>query len=71
VFAGIVLIVLILFFFCIPKMRDPTPHVRAGEVSSMDAMRLTQMPIWMHLLNPVLGAVGVLLGARMKRLPAV
>jgi hypothetical protein len=67
VFAGIILIILILF--CIPKMRDPTPHVRAGEISSMDAMRLTQMPIWMHLLNPVLGAAGVLLGARMKRLP--
>lgn len=68
VFAGIILIVLIVF--CIPKMRDPTPHVRAGEVSNMDAMRLTQMPIWMHLLNPVLGAVGVLLGARMKKLSA-
>jgi hypothetical protein len=69
VFAGIILIILILF--CIPKMRDRTPHVRAGEVSNLDAMRLTQMPIWMHLLNPVLGAVGVLLGARMKRLPTV
>lgn len=67
-FAAVVLIVLILF--CIPKMRDPTPHVRAGEVSSMDAMRLTQMPMWMHVLNPVLGAVGVLLGARMKKLSA-
>lgn len=67
VFAGIVLIILILF--CIPKMQDPTPHVRAGEVSNMDAMRLTQMPVWMHVLNPVLGAVGVLLGARMKKLP--
>lgn len=67
VFAGIILIILILF--CIPKMRDQTPHVRAGEISNMDAMRLTQMPTWMHLLNPVLGAVGVLLGARMKRLP--
>ena len=69
VFAGIILIILILF--CIPKMRDRTPHVRAGEVPNLDAMRLTQMPIWMHLLNPVLGAVGVLLGARMKRLPTV
>jgi hypothetical protein len=67
VFAGIILIILILF--CVPKMRDPTPHVRAGEISSMDAMRLTQMPTWMHLLNPVLGTAGVLLGARMKRLP--
>ena len=64
-FAAIVLIILVLF--CIPKMRDPNPHVRAGDVSYMDAMRLTQMPLWMHVLNPALGAVGVLLGARMKR----
>jgi hypothetical protein len=67
-FAAIVLIILVAF--CIPKIRDPNPHVRAGDVSYMDAMRLTQMPLWMHVLNPVLGAVGVLLGARMKKLPA-
>lgn len=64
-FAAIILIILILF--CIPKLRDPSPHVRAGDVSFMDSMRLTQMPVWMHALNPVLGAVGVLLGARMKQ----
>jgi hypothetical protein len=64
-FAGIVLIILVLF--CLPKVRDPNPHVRAGDVSFVDAMRLTQMPLWMHALNPVLGAVGVLLGARMRK----
>jgi Co/Zn/Cd efflux system component len=64
-FAAIVLIILVAF--CIPKIRDPNPHVRAGDVSFMDSMRLTQMPLWMHVLNPVLGAVGVLLGARMKK----
>lgn len=66
-FAAIVLIILVLF--CIPKMRDPNPHVRAGDVPYLDAMRLTQMPFWMHVLNPILGAVGVLLGARLKPLP--
>lgn len=66
-FAAIVLIVLVLF--CLPKMRDPNPHVRAGDVSYMDTMRLTQMPVWMHVLNPILGAAGVLLGARMKKAP--
>jgi fatty acid desaturase len=64
-FAAIVLIILVAF--CIPKMRDPNPHWRAGDVEFGDAMRLTQMPLWMHVLNPILGAVGVLLGARMKR----
>lgn len=66
-FAAIVLIILVLF--CIPKLRDPNPHWRAGDVEFMDAMRLTQMPFWMHVLNPVLGAVGVLWGARMKKAP--
>jgi hypothetical protein len=65
-FAGIILVVLILF--CIPQMRDRTPHPRAGEISYMDAIQRTQMPIWMHLLNPVLGGLGVLLGAGMKKL---
>jgi hypothetical protein len=64
-FATILLIVLIAF--CLPKMRDRSPVWRAGDVPFMDAMRLTQMPLWMHVLNPVLGAVGVLLGARMKK----
>jgi len=64
-FAAIVLIMLVLF--CLPKMRDPNPHVRAGDVSFVDAMRLMQMPLWMHMLNPVLGAIGVLLGARMRK----
>jgi hypothetical protein len=63
-FALIIFLVLILF--CIPKIRDRTPHVRAGRVSSTDAMRLTQMPVWMHVLNPFLGALGVLLGAGKK-----
>lgn len=64
VFAGIILVVLILF--CIPKIRDRTAHERTGDVSVMSAMQLTQMPIWMHLLNPILGAVGVLIGARAR-----
>lgn len=65
-FAALILITLIVF--CIPKIRDPRFHVRAGEVSYLDSMRLMQMPVWMHLLNPILGAAGVLLLAR--RLPA-
>jgi hypothetical protein len=53
---------------CIPAMkRNPdAPNVRAGEVSNFEAMRLEVSPMWFHLLTPVLGAAGVLLGARMK-----
>ena len=63
--AGILLIGLVLF--SMPKLRDPTFHIRAGEISMTDAMSLAQMPTWLYLASPVLGAVGVLIGAR-KRL---
>ena len=64
------LIVLVLgILLCLPKMRED-PHVRAGDVPTLQVMQLAQMPVWMHVLTPVLGAVGVLLGARMKKLSA-
>ena len=59
---------LIAIFLCIKAMRRDTGglHVRAGEVTKLEAVQLAVGPTWMHLLNPVLGAAGVLLGARMK-----
>lgn len=66
VFAFIVFLAGILL--CLPALMrdDESPHVRAGEVPNMQAMQLAVAPDWMHLLSPVLGAAGVLLGARMK-----
>lgn len=61
------LIILVLgIILCLPKMRED-PHVRAGDVPTLQVMHLAQMPAWMHVLNPFLGAVGVLVGARMKK----
>jgi len=61
------LIVLVLgILLCLPKMHED-PHVRAGEVPTWQVMQLAQMPAWLHVLNPILGAVGVMLGARMKK----
>lgn len=61
------LIILVLgIILCLPKMRED-PHVRAGDVPTLQVMNLAQMPAWMHVLNPFLGAVGVLVGARMKK----
>ena len=62
------IVVVLGFLLCLPAIqRSEGPNVRAGEVSSLEAMRLEVAPIWMHVLNPILGAVGVLLGARMKK----
>ena len=52
----------------IPAMKGSpnAPNVRAGEVSNLDAMDLAVLPMWLHILTPVVSAAGVLLGARMK-----
>ena len=61
-------VVILGLLLCLPAMkRGNGPNVRAGEVPNLEAMRLGVTPIWAHLLAPVLGAVGVLLGARMKK----
>lgn len=56
---------------CIPAMRDSGGlNIRAGEVSTREAMKLAKLPNWMHLLAPALGAAGVFLYARTEKLPA-
>jgi hypothetical protein len=63
-----VLIVILHFVFCFSKMREDT-HVRAGDVPTLEVMNLAQVPLWMYVLTPTLGAFGILLGARWKRGP--
>lgn len=41
--------------------------VRDGSLSNLEAMMKARQPIWMSLLNPLLGVAGVLAGARLKR----
>ena len=61
------LIVLVLgVLLCLPKMHEDF-HVRAGDVAVSDVMRLAQVPVWMYALTPTVGAVGILVGARMRQ----
>jgi amino acid transporter len=43
------------------------PAPRPADVDAMEAMRIAEQPAWVSLLNPVIGAVGVLIGARLRR----
>ena len=52
--------------FCLPKMREDT-NWRAGDVPTLQVMSLAQLPMWMYVVTPVLGAVCVLVGANLKR----
>jgi hypothetical protein len=65
-----VIVVILGLLLCIPAMkRGDGPNVRAGEVPALQAMQLGVAPPWVHMLNPVLAAFGVLLGARMRKVP--
>ena len=56
--------------FAIPMLTAPKASApRAGGVPNLEAMRNARTPGWVALLNPFVGAVGVLLGARLKRGP--
>jgi peptidoglycan biosynthesis protein MviN/MurJ (putative lipid II flippase) len=44
-----------------------THEVRAGNVPNMEAMNKARHPAWVIFLGPVIGAVGVLIGGKLKR----
>lgn len=46
---------------------DADPGPRPDDVGMIEAMSTAQQPVWLTWLNPLIGAVGILLGARMKR----
>jgi hypothetical protein len=68
--AGLVLV--LGFVHAIPAMTNPptTGGERGGDVSNFDAMMKAKEPLWTMLVHPVIGAAGVLLGARIKAVRA-
>ena len=44
-----------------------THEVRVGNVSNMDAMNKARHPIWVMFLDPFIGAVGVVIGGKLRR----
>ena len=44
-----------------------THEVRTGNVSNMEAMSKARHPVWVVFLGPVVAAVGVVIGGKLKR----
>ncbi|MDF1544083.1 MAG: hypothetical protein P1R58_03155 [bacterium] len=64
--AGLVL--LLGLAMAIPTLSAPERDLtRSGEVALMDAMQTAHQPTWIAFLNPVIGAVGVMIGACLKK----
>ena len=65
VFAGIVVVLGMLL--AIPVLTaDPPTEARTGELSNLEAMQKGHQPGWVALLNPLVGAFGIIAGARLK-----
>ena len=61
VLAGLVIIVGIVSM--IPAMTmEPTVATRAGDMPMMEAIAQARTPMWMMILNPIIGAIGALIG---------
>ena len=66
VLAGVVLVLGLLFAIPVLRASDAAP-ARTGEVSNAEAMQRARQPKWVALVNPFIGAVGVLVGAGLRR----
>lgn len=67
--ALVVLVLVLGLLTAIPVLmsNDPRPNIRDESVGNMEAMMNARQPAWIALLNPLIGAVGVMLGSRMKK----
>ena len=62
------LVLVLGLLMAVPVLTAKTePKVRTGKVGNMEAMQNAAQPAWIALLNPVVGAVGALAGAQLRR----
>lgn len=67
ILAGIVIVLGVALALSTLGAEPLSDAVRAPGVGPMEAMAVARTPFWMMLLNPVIGAIGVLVGGRAGR----
>jgi hypothetical protein len=65
--AGVVVALGILFLIPVITGGQPVADARIGAPGMFEAMQQAQTPLWIMLLNPLIGAAGVLIGGRALR----
>lgn len=68
ILAGLVLVLGIIM--ALPKLTAPadqTTKIRSSELSNMEAMQQAEQPTALLILNPVIGAFGIFMGARLRK----
>lgn len=53
--------------FAVMKAEAPPPEdqIRLGDTPNLEAMAKAQSPMWVHIANPFIGVIGVMVGATM------
>jgi hypothetical protein len=67
VLAGLVFVIGIIVAIPVLTSGDPRRNVRTGDVPNLEAMTKARTPGWVALMNPLIGAVGVIVGAGLKQ----
>ena len=67
VLAAVVFVIGILVAIPVLTSVDNRPNVRVGSVPNMEAMQKARTPGWVALMNPLIGAVGVMVGAGIRQ----
>lgn len=68
ILAGLVVVLgLIMCISVLTASNSDAARIRAANVGNLEAMQNAKQPTWVALLNPLIGAAGVILGARLKR----
>lgn len=66
--AGLVLVVGLAMAIPILKSSGSSaPQLRAASIGNWEAMQNAKQPPWVAVMNPFIGALGVILGARLKK----
>ena len=66
ILAGIVLVLGLLTAVMVAVSPKPA-DVRAADTPNMEAMTKAQTPLWVAILNPLVGIAGVLVGGNLRR----
>ena len=67
VLAGLVFVIGLASAVPVLRAASTPAEERTGDVGNLDAMMKAKQPAWVAVANPFLGFVGVLIGARLRR----
>lgn len=64
---GLVVVLGLLFALPVLNQADTPAAARGATVTMAEAMQQARQPVWIALANPVIGAVGAIVGFRLRR----